>query len=114
MMKRIVVYGSYKKNSRRGWRYKGKDKQIYLRDILLTDFEMYDMGGYPAICEGDGNVKCEIHMVSDEIFTEIKSERLLNRFDEAVMEIDGIDCVFFTKEKKDMGSYPRVLDGDWS
>lgn len=58
------VYGTLMKNQRN---HEYLKEAIYIGDGTLNGYEMYDLGRYPGIVEGKGEVLGEVYQVTREI-----------------------------------------------
>lgn len=112
----ILVFGSLRKNSKRGFNYNRFGGQTYLRDITLAGFEMFNLGAYPAICEGNGTIKAELHAVTDEAYNLICRMEAGAGYDKLELNVDGKKATIFTMTKQMMQQFgvKKVASGDWN
>lgn len=114
---KLLVFGSLRKNSKRGFNFNRFGGQEYVKDVVLNGFDMYDLGPYPAICEGKGQIKCEMHNVSDTAFAMIRMMERGAGYSEKVIEIDGEKATIFTMTPESMEMYgikgKPMKVGDW-
>ena len=119
-MKYILAFGTLKKNcpSKRNWNWQRFAGQSYVKDYELNNYDIYSLGPYPAICPGDGKVKCELQTVTDEAFTSINYMELGAGYTpvEVEVEIEGKKekaTVYTWPREKLVGKYEK-LDGNWN
>ena len=118
-MKYLLVFGSLRKNSKRGYNYDrfGKGSQKYIKDVELNDFEMYNLGSYPAICKGKGKIKCELHEVEDTAAHSIERMEIGSGYDgmtiKTQLEDKIIDATIYTWPKERLTRFPKVESGNW-
>ena len=42
-----------------------------LGEYKLAGYKLYDLGFYPAVVEGDGEIECEVYRITPSILTEL-------------------------------------------
>ena len=60
----VFVYGTLMKNQRN---HGYLEEAIYIGDGVIDGYQMYDLGRYPGIVEGEGTVLGEVYQVTEEI-----------------------------------------------
>ena len=65
---RIIVYGSLRRNQ--GNHHWMTYAQL-LGEYKLAGYKLYDLGFYPAVVEGDGEIECEVYRITPSILTEL-------------------------------------------
>lgn len=121
MTKYMLFFGSLRKNSKRGYNFDrfGTGSQKYLGDYSLEGFEMYDVGAYPTICEGDGNIKVELHEVTDYAAQRIEMMEQGAGYTSKTMQVQHggklVEAViyFWNKDKIEARGLKRFESGDW-
>lgn len=114
-MRYLLVFGSLRKNSRRGYNYQRFGGQKYIKDIQLNGFDMVSLGGYPAISEGSGTIKTELHEVEDISYGSIYRMEIGAGYYEKVIKLDDdIKASIFLMDKEKVGKYQKVKSGDWN
>jgi gamma-glutamylcyclotransferase (GGCT)/AIG2-like uncharacterized protein YtfP len=115
-MKHILVFGSLRKNSKRGYNFDRCGKQVFIKQIKLQGFELYDWGAFPTVCEGIGEITAELHSVDETTFARIERMELGAGYQERLINIDGIDATIFVWAKKDIIKLKldKVESGDWA
>lgn len=117
-MKYCLMYGSLRRYSKRGYnfnRFSNYGEQIYIKDLTLNGFEMYDLGAYPAICKGNGKIKTELHSVTDEVYMMISYMETNAGYQESFVDLgDGIIASLFTMRKENLVKMKKVNSGDWA
>lgn len=111
-MRHLLVFGSLRQNSKRGYNFQRFGGQTYLKDVELDGFEMVNLGAYPAIYKGNGKIKCELHAVEDKSFEYIKRMELGAGYQEQVLK--EYNASIFLMDKEQLENYPRVKSGDWN
>lgn len=65
---RIIVYGSLRhKQGNSHWMTNAQ----WLGDYVLEDYELYDLGYYPALVPGKGKVYSEVYRINSSILSEL-------------------------------------------
>lgn len=109
-MNRIAVYGSLR---RKCYNYerclKGYEP---VGTIIEWGYEMLDLGSYPAIIKGKGEVFFEIYEVDEHIAIGIERMELGAGYTPASMHTDWGDAVFYVMENKPERA-TEVKGGDW-
>ena len=115
-MQYILVFGSLRLKSNRGFNYGRCGQQVFIKQIKLQGFELYDLGSYPTVCAGEGTITAELHGVDETTFLRIKNMENSAGYQERLINIDGIDATIFVWEKKDIIKLKldKVESGDWS
>lgn len=115
-MNYMLVFGSLRQKSPKGYNFNRFGGQVFIKDVELDGFEMYSLGAYPAICVGNGSIKCELHTVSDSAFANIRHMEKGAGYEEKIINLEnGIKATLFIMDKKQLLHYdcPRVKSGDW-
>lgn len=116
-MKYILVFGSLRLNSKRGYNFNRFRGQEYIKDIELKGYEMYSLTNYPAICEGKNNIKCELHSVEDNSAKMIERMELGAGYSPKTVTVDlngeKVDATIYTWPKERLKQYPKVESGNW-
>lgn len=116
-MKHLLVFGSLRQNSKRGYNFNRFGGQEYIKDIELNGFEMYNLGSYPAICEGEGKIKCELHSVKEEAANYIERMEIGAGYTGKTIktELNGqiVDATIYTWPKSRLQKYNRIESGNW-
>lgn len=115
-MKHILVFGSLRQKSKRGYNFNRFGGQAFVKPVTLEGYEMYDLGAYPTICEGNGTIQCELHTVEDAPFKNIQRMEAGAGYAEKTVMVDGIEATIFVWDKAKIQRYgiPRVESGDWN
>lgn len=118
-MKHILVFGSLRQHSKRGYNFDrfGKGSQKFVKNVTLNGYDMFDLGAYPAIAEGKGTIKAELHTVTDEAFARIQRMEAGAGYGEKTEKIDGVEATIFTMTPAQLQAYraPKPYpSGDWN
>lgn len=69
---RIIVYGSLRRHQGNShWMTNAQ----WLGDHEITGYTLYDLGHYPAVVPGDGNVYCEVYRIDSSTLAELDALR---------------------------------------
>ena len=114
----IIVYGTLKRNNSRESVMTGK----YISDGIIFG-ELYDLGEYPALVDGNNEIMCEIYFSEDLKNDLIKLDRIegadmtppyyIRKITPAKYGDDKIiwgHCYFFSQ---DLTNYPAISNGIW-
>lgn len=112
----ILVFGSLREKSKRGYNFNRFGGQEFVKPVTLNGFEMYDLGAYPTICEGEGSIQCELHTVEPDAFKNIQRMEKGAGYEEKTVDVDGVQATIFVWDKKQIERYglKRVDSGDWN
>jgi len=118
-MKYILVFGSLRRNSKRGYNFNRFGGQTYLKNVELCGFEMYDLGAYPAICPGKGKIQCELHSIEDGPLEAIRVMEKGAGYKEKELIVvnhtrNVVESSIFYMDKSRLINYPKVETGDWN
>lgn len=65
---RIIVYGSLRREQGNShWMTNAQ----WLGEYKINGYELYDLGHYPAVIIGDGEVNCEVYRIDSSILSEL-------------------------------------------
>lgn len=112
-MKYIIVYGSLRKNSKRGYNFNRFGGQTYIRDLILDGYEMYSLGPYPAICKGHGTIHCEVHSVEEQPYQSIRQMEIGAGYALETINISEGKASLFVAPKATLETQLQIVDGDW-
>lgn len=112
----MLVFGSLREHSKRGYNFNRFGGQKFVKAVTLNGFEMYSLGGYPTICDGDGTIQAELHIVEDSPFQSIQRMEKGAGYVEKIVNVDGVEATIFVWNKNKIEQYelPRVESGDWN
>ena len=127
---RIFVYGSLRRDEYNHSRVNAwtEGKLTHVADGVIEDAELVNLGSYPAIVEGTGQVVGEVYDVPEELFKMIDGmERGAGYIKRDVLvwwkEIDRNyngdgnpleASAYFYANPNDIADLPRIPSGDWS
>lgn len=117
-MRHILTYGSLRKNSSRGNNFCKAGQQNFIKEVILDGYEMYSFGVYPTICEGSGQIKCELHEVDEKTYLSICMMEFHAYYSAKNVVVDGITATLFYMIPEVIeliygGVISKVEDGDW-
>ena len=113
---KVAVYGSLKQ----GFHNHSVMRQAggqYEKSVRISGYDLYSLGSFPAIVEGEGSVECEVYAVEDiqpldwlEGYREESEEDSF--YLRRSVSVDGED-VFLYVFNGDVAGLERVEDGVW-
>lgn len=109
----MLVFGSLRETSKRGYNFNRFGGQTRLRELQLEGYEMYDLKYYPAVCLGEGKIKVELHEVTDSAFKSIKSMEAGAGYTELSIPVEEGNATMFVMEKSKLQHRDKVESGDW-
>ena len=110
----VAVYGSLRKG-KGNHRILDNDRTEYLGTTRVSGFDMYNMGSFPFITDGGGEITVEVYRVTDST-TAYRLDALegypsfYNR--KQVQTEYGLAWIYFINDF-DVSRYQPVPDGDW-
>lgn len=113
-MKLLLVYGSLRAHSQRGYNFDrfGKGTQKFIRFVEVPGYDLYDLGAYPCITPGDGNLKAELHEVDDTAAAYItRMEQGAGYYSTTVMLPEGEAEMYYMR--KPPSHAKQVVSGNW-
>lgn len=114
-MKNLLVFGSLRKTSKRGYNYQRFGGQNFIKKLTLDGFEMYSLGAYPAICKGEGKIKCELHEVEDVAAERIERMEIGAGYTPVNINLEkNVTATIYTWPKDKLKGCVKVQDGDWN
>lgn len=130
----LCVYGTLREG---GYNFESRKDNIKVvaKGISLKDYEMYDLGGFPAAMPKlDNSIKVDIILVTDEdVYREIDYMEIASGYDSiskevklmrsmvepefrqyftTTNEIEKIECKFYKYTESIMGC-PKITTNDW-
>ncbi len=107
---RVIVYGSLRrKQGNSHW----MTNAMWLGDHVLHGYALYNLGHYPAVVPGEGEVYCEVYRITASILAEL-DELKSNTRDykrELIQTPYGSAWIYLYKYPTD--DLPRIDCGDW-
>ncbi|AKJ41052.1 gamma-glutamylcyclotransferase family protein [Pragia fontium] len=65
---RIIVYGSLRRGQGNShWMTNAQ----WLGEYRISGYELYDLGHYPAVIKGEGEIDCEVYRIDSSILAEL-------------------------------------------
>jgi len=114
-MKKVIFYGSLKKGFYNYDRFNSFGKQIFVSDIELPGYDIYSLTHFPAVCEGKGTIKAEIHIMDIEVYRRVFSMEIGSGYVEEMVEVNGESYSLFVMPKCNIEAYRGTLieSGEW-
>ncbi|MBW7982804.1 gamma-glutamylcyclotransferase family protein [Enterobacillus tribolii] len=107
---RIIVYGSLRrKQGNSHWMTNAQ----WLGDHVLEGYEMYDLGHYPAVIQGDGEIYCEVYRIDSTILSELDELKSNSRFYKRELISTPYGSAWIYLYLYPVEGYPRIASGDW-
>ena len=115
--KHIVVFGSLRQHSKRGYNFNRFGGQTFIKPLELEGYDMFDLGAYPAIAEGKGKIQCELHSIEDRSFLSVQRMEAGAGYTEKTLDIEGVPATIFVMSPQMLKAYGKVKpypSGDWN
>ena len=107
---RIIVYGSLRrKQGNSHWMTNAQ----WLGDCQLAGFELYDLGHYPAVVPGDGEIHCEVYRISSSILTELDALKRDGHEYQRELIPTPLGSAWIYLYKHPVAGLTRFASGDW-
>lgn len=110
----IVVFGSLRKYCKRGYNFDACGQQEFIRFHELHGYDMYSLGAYPAICEGSGTIKAELHRVSEITFQRINRMEIGAGYDALELDLPEGKATVYLFPAERLKGRQKVESGDWN
>lgn len=111
----MLVYGSLRKYSKRGYNFNRFGGQHFIRRTTVKGYEMRDMTYYPGVSPADASkeVVAELHEVHPVAFSAIRNmEKGAGYVEHQIKMPEGEATLFVSGDN--LGQYPVVESGDWN
>lgn len=115
----LLVFGSLRATSPKGYNYErfGPGTQKHLKTFHLDGYEMYSLGPYPAVCEGEGVITVELHEVTELAARAIDMMEIGAGYTATPVKLvyagEVIHPIIYTQPKESLRYRTRVVNGDW-
>ncbi|WP_291969328.1 gamma-glutamylcyclotransferase [Candidatus Symbiopectobacterium sp.] len=107
---RIIVYGSLRrKQGNSHWMTNAQ----WLGDCQLGGYEMYDLGHYPAVVVGEGEIFCEVYRISSSILTELDALKRDGHEYKRELINTPLGSAWIYLYQHSVTGFPRIDNGDW-
>lgn len=111
----FAFYGTLRKNGPKDKTYNyerfGKGSQKYLSTNTIKGWKLLDLGYYPCVIPGDGDVVVELHEVSSDASKMIERMELNSNYQIQQIQIDDIQAFIFYQDTNKSGII--IESGDW-
>ena len=112
--KLILVFGSLRKLSKRGYNFNRCGPQKYIRSLTLEGYDLFSLGSYPAICRGKGTLHCELHEVDNETYESISNMELGAAYSEGTVDLPEGPATIYLYPSDRLTNRQKVESGDWN
>lgn len=110
----VLVYGSLRSKSSRGYNFGRLGPQKYLRTITLEGYALHDLGAYPAVCESPkGSVVFELHEVDDQTYERLTQMEVGASYHMKQVTLPEGPATIYMMSADRLKSRPKVESGDW-
>lgn len=107
---RIIVYGSLRrKQGNSHWMTNAQ----WLGDHRLEGYEIYDLGHYPAVIPGEGEVFCEVYRINSSILAELDELKSNAKDYKRELIQTPYGCAWIYLYQHPIAGLPRIESGDW-
>jgi gamma-glutamylcyclotransferase (GGCT)/AIG2-like uncharacterized protein YtfP len=113
----MLVFGSLRKHSKRGFNFNRYGGQKFLRSFRLPGYLMRSFRHYPAIVRGEENdeITVELHEVEEKAYNAIVRMELGAGYLPVEVDIpEGKATIFVWRTPHTIEEYPLVTTGDWN
>ena len=108
MKKVIITYGTLRKEGVLYKSFLGEKKSRYLWGGKIKGFDLYDLGSYPAVIKGNGEVVIEVFEVSEEIFKAIERMEKSSGYSQKEVIVNKIKGTIWFFDKEILKRYRRA------
>ncbi|HCT3368713.1 TPA: gamma-glutamylcyclotransferase [Proteus mirabilis] len=107
---RIIVYGSLRRNQ--GNHHWMTYAQL-LGEYKLAGYKLYDLGFYPAVVEGDGEIECEVYRITPSILTELDELKKNDQDYKRQLISTPYGSAWIYLYQKPVDGVREIKSGDW-
>ncbi|WP_130832026.1 gamma-glutamylcyclotransferase family protein [[Erwinia] mediterraneensis] len=107
---RIIVYGTLRrKQGNSHWMTNAQ----WLGDHQIEGYELYNLGLYPGVIAGDGQVYCEVYRIDASTLAEL--DALRTRGDEYKRQLipTPYGSAWLYVYQRSVAGCQRIVNGDW-
>lgn len=109
---KLAVYGTLKKNH---GAYHASAIIGEPKEVQLTGYDMYSLGGFPGVIPGDGTVQAEVHEYPDQLLPALdRYEGEGSLYKRKTIKVDGEEVFIYLFMNEDsLKQNAQVVDGIW-
>ncbi len=123
---KMAVYGTLRQDAAKNYNFGRFGQQTKLGELWLNGFKLMNLGAYPYVDKGIGQVFVEVHEVDEETFESIKRMEegagyVTEKVERVLLENgDIVDCFIFRMREvlarlyEKSGRAMRIESGDWN
>lgn len=110
-MNYCLFYGSLKST---GYNFNRFSGQKLIKEVELDGFEMYSLNHYPAVCPGQGKIKCELQQISKSAMALIHNMEIGAGYKKITLDIDNVTANLYVMDKSYLEkNCTKVESGNW-
>ncbi|EIB97197.1 MULTISPECIES: gamma-glutamylcyclotransferase [Pantoea] len=107
---RIIVYGSLRrKQGNSHWMTNAQ----WLGDHQIEGFELYSLGHYPGVIEGNGAVQCEVYRIDASTLAELDALRTKGGEYKRFLTQTPFGSAWLYVYQRSVAGRQRITSGDW-
>ncbi|WP_075182729.1 gamma-glutamylcyclotransferase [Pantoea sp. 1.19] len=107
---RIIVYGSLRrKQGNSHWMTNAQ----WLGDHTINGYELYDLGLYPGVIVGEGQVQCEVYRIDAGTLGELDALRTKGGEYKRHLVHTPYGSAWLYLYQRSVTGKPRIDSGDW-
>ncbi|PKH23141.1 gamma-glutamylcyclotransferase [Enterobacterales bacterium CwR94] len=107
---RIIVYGSLRrKQGNSHWMTNAQ----WLGDHHIDGYELYDLGHYPGVIEGEGSVVCEVYRIDSTTLGELDALRTKGGEYKRHLVQTPYGSAWLYLYQRSVTGRTRIRSGDW-
>jgi len=107
---RIIVYGSLRrKQGNSHWMTNAQ----WLGDFQIEGFELYSLGHYPGVIEGNGAVQCEVYRIDASTLGELDALHTKGGEYKRHLIQTPFGSAWLYVYQRSVAGRQRIMSGDW-
>jgi gamma-glutamylcyclotransferase (GGCT)/AIG2-like uncharacterized protein YtfP len=85
----------------------------WLGDHVITGYELYDLGHYPAVIPGEGKVYCEVYRIDSTTLAELDALRTKSGEYKRALINTPYGSAWMYVYQRPVGGLRQLKGGDW-
>lgn len=115
-MSNILVYGSLRRHSSKGYNCDRCGPQHHIRTLTLPGFSLHSLGAYPAIAQTDDPadvLTCELHEVNAQTAARIDGMEVGAGYTPKTIDLPEGPATIYVFPTHRLARAPKIKSGDW-